>query len=283
MTANEHGSRGPAAGQRALLRRSQLLHGSRPTSRSDRVQQETPGALPRSRLGTKQPRRGCTPNSSDIEEARQQLEELRRRGVALCRVPCAARAYTRCSASPTKGSRSCRSSWAATPTTAGLSEARPECLTRMGKTDDALAAFARAEALSPHCQESYAGEERVALLKDQLDDVEAATANAWRRTTPPRGDVRASISPTMACFEAGPPSMALLAGAPGSPPALLLETGQTERCARGRQRGLANLTPEVVTAIVPPPGSARPARLCILSSSRGRRLDWDARRSGSGD
>ena len=140
-----------------------------------------------------------------------------------------------------------------------------------GKTDDALAAFAKAEALTPALPGIVAGRRSVALLRDQLDDVEAVDrkrlashdVSERRRAAIDLADDRLFRGRTADALK-------LLAGAPDRQriAALLLETGQTERALAEGQRSLATERPIFFFWVVRV--GLAPASLSVIARAQAR-------------
>ncbi len=108
----------------------------------------------------------------------------------------------------------------------------------------------------------YSSRRTILLLKDQVDGVEAADRKRLA-TNKPTERQQAIIYVANDVLFRGRTAEALKLL--GSPPALLLESGQTERALVDAQRGLANVTGvEVVTSLVPPPGVPVPPSSVFL-------------------
>jgi tetratricopeptide (TPR) repeat protein len=205
------------------------------------------------------------------EEARQQLEDLRRRGVALSVTYFLLASMYEGLGQSDKGLEIVQEFLQRNPDNALAHRVLAGFLTRMGKTDEALAALAKAEALDPAEPGIYSSRRTILLLKDQVDGVEAADRKSLA-TNNPTGRQQAVIYVANDVLLRGRTAEALKLL--GSPPALLLESGQTERALVDAQRGLANVTGvEVVTALVPPPGVPVPpssAFLAVIARAQAR-------------
>lgn len=205
------------------------------------------------------------------EEALPHLEDLRRRGVALSPTYVVLAGVYEGLGQFDKGLEVVQEFLHRNPDNALAHQTLAGFLARMGKTDEALAALAKAEALDPAEPWIYDSHRTILLLKDQVADVEAADRKRLAANDPiQRHQAIVNVADDVLFRGRTDEALKLL----GSPPALLLERGQTERALVEARRGLANATgSEVVTPQAPPPAVAVPpasAFLAVIARAQAR-------------